>query len=109
MTSEPLTDQTLAEIRQRAAVATEGPWWFDEDDNCWRLHGVHGRIPADPIGIPEQVINHQILKAPKRGTTYAEYWPNAADAAFISRSREDIPALLAEIDRLRAQLREVTQ
>jgi len=99
----------LDAIRRRAESATEGPWWFDEDDNCWRLHGVHAHIPADPIGIPEQIINHQILKAPKRGTTYAEYWPNEADAAFICHAREDIPALLAEIDRLRACLAAETE
>lgn len=60
----------------RGGRHTRGPWWSDESGNCWRLHGVHGYIPAIPdLGIGEQVVNHQILKAPKHGTPYAEYWP----------------------------------
>ncbi len=62
--------------------STDGPWWFDEDDDCFRLHGVAFRIP--PQGpLPEQIVNSQILKAPKRGTSYAEYWPNTSDAGLI--------------------------
>ena len=41
----------LEEIRQREQAATSGPWWSDEDKNCWRLHGVHGSyciICAEP-------------------------------------------------------------
>lgn len=86
----------LAAIRAYVDAATEGPWWFDESENCWRLHGVMGRIPAQLSGrIPEQIVNKQILKAPKRGTSYAEYWPDAADAEFIVKARTDLPVLLA--------------
>ena len=71
-------------IEQASEQATEGPWWFDESDNCWRLHGVMGRIPPQMDGlIPEQILNKQILKAAKRNTPYAEYWPEPADAAWI--------------------------
>lgn len=65
-----------------ARAATEGPWWSDESDDAWRLHGVAFMVPAQGA-IREQVVNKQILKAPKRGTPYAEYWPDPADAAFI--------------------------
>ena len=72
-------------MRERAEAATRGPWWHDEDDEVWRLHGVHAVVPAQLGGrIPEQVINHQIAKAPKQGTPYAEYWPNEADTAWIT-------------------------
>src|SRR5262245_18825226 len=64
-------------IRAREQAATKGPWWSDEDGDMWRLHGIH----AGPL-------NQQILKAPKRGTPYAEYWPDQADAEFITHSRE---------------------
>jgi hypothetical protein len=101
----PMADARLAEIRALEAAATEGPWWFDEDEHCWRLHGVHGRIPAcDPI--PEQVMNKQILKAPKTGTPYAEYWPDPADAAFIVEARTIVPELLVHIAGLEAELAE---
>lgn len=98
----PNSEIDIEAIRQRAEAATPGPWWDDSDENCWRLHGVHGRIPVTLGGVTiDQVMNHQIIKAPKRNTPYAEYWPNEADAAFIRHAREDIPALLAEINRLR--------
>lgn len=72
-------------MRERAEAATPGPWWSDESDQCWRLHGVAFRIPPQCDGlIPEQLVNAQILKAPKCGTPYAEYWPVAADAAQIT-------------------------
>lgn len=57
-------------VRERAAAATRGPWWAEEDESCWQLRGV--------------AISRQILKAPKRGTPYAEYWPEEADAAWIT-------------------------
>lgn len=62
--------------------ATDGPWWVQETDQCWTLHGVHATLPAQG-SIPPQVIGAQILKAPKTGTPYAEYWPNRADGKRI--------------------------
>lgn len=88
----------LDAIREREQAATPGPWWSDEDELMWRLHGVRGYTPAMPdLGIAPQVINRQILKAPKSGTPYAEYWPNEADAAFIVAARSDVPRLLAAL------------
>lgn len=99
MTDDRLTAE-LAAIKARADAATRGPWWFDEDDEVFRLHGVHAIIPPVMDGFPEQVLNHQILKAPKQGTPYAEYWPGEADAAFIVAARADVPRLLAAVDAL---------
>jgi hypothetical protein len=96
----------LAEVGQRVREVTPGPWWSDESEQCWRLHGVHAVIPAqmfagtDEVFIPEQVVNHQILKAAKRGTTMAEYWPGEADAAFITSARTDVPRLLAAVEKV---------
>jgi hypothetical protein len=88
----------LEEIRAREQAATRGPWWFDEDDLMWRLHGVHAVLPTGIDWLPDQVLNHQILKAPKSGTPYAEYWPNDADAAFIIAARTDVPRLLKALE-----------
>jgi hypothetical protein len=105
---QPQTPDRLAEIRERHEAATEGPWWFDESDLTWRLHGVAGVIPPSADGlIPEQIVNKQILKAPKKGTTYAEYWPDDADAAFISHAWEDVRRLLAELDAAQEKLRKI--
>jgi hypothetical protein len=102
------TPDLLAAIRERFQKATEGPWWFDESDLTWRLHGVAAVMPPSADGlIPEQVVNKQILKAPKQGTTYAEYWPDDADAAFISHAWEDVRHLLAELDAAQEKLRKI--
>ncbi len=103
VTPDPVTPDSaaayLAEVREREQAATPGPWWSDEDELMWRLHGVHAIIPAQMGGlIPEQVMNHQIAKAPKSGTPYAEYWPNAADDAFIVAARSDVPRLAAAVE-----------
>ncbi len=103
--AEPMSDERFAEIRGREQAATEGPWWFDESEDCWRLHGVATRIPAQNW-VPELVVNCQILKAPKHGTPYAEYWPSPEDGAFIAHARQDVRDLLAEVDRLREELAE---
>lgn len=95
--TDPLS-AAVAEVRARELAATPGPWWFDEDDLVWRLHGVHAVLPTGLAWLPDQVINHQILKAPKQGTPYAEYWPNEADAAFIVHARTDVPRLLAAVE-----------
>lgn len=96
-----MTPEELAEIQGRHEAATPGPWWSDESDLMWRLHGVHARIPGNENTLlPEQIINKQIVKAPKSGTNYAEYWPDEADDAFITHAWQDIADLLAEAKRL---------
>jgi hypothetical protein len=67
-------------MRERAEAATPGPWWSDQGEDCWRLFAETGP-GMHPL---------QLIKAPKRGTVYAEYWPDAADNAWItSFSPED--------------------
>jgi hypothetical protein len=83
-----------AAIATRLAAATPGPWWFDESEDTWCLHGVAARFDNPPLG--ETVVNKQILKAPKVGTPYAEYWPDAADADFIAHAHSDIAWLLQD-------------
>lgn len=94
------TELRVAQIRARTEAATPGPWWADETRECWRLHGAAFTVPAQGE-VPGQVMNRQILKAPKCGTPYAEYWPGAADAEFIVMARDDVPFLLAELERCR--------
>lgn len=60
-------------IRELAEGAYPGPWTSDESDDCWRLHSA-----PDP-----QFPTAQILKAPKHGTSYTEYWPDKATGAHI--------------------------
>ena len=88
---------TLPSIRERAAKATKGPWHVyvpsvahvrvgvDADEQtiiCWG-----GIDDADDGGV--------------HGPTVDEA---RANAAFIAHARTDIPFLLAEVDRLTAQV-----
>lgn len=73
---------------------TPGPWEATEDEDCWRLLG--------RSGVP------QILKAPKRNTPYAEYWPDPKDAVLILMAPTLALALkkvIAERDELRTRNR----
>jgi hypothetical protein len=78
----------LAAIRERERAATRGPWEGEDDEDCWRLFGATG-TGLHPL---------QILKAPKHGTPYAEYWPRKNDAEFIAHARSDVPRLLAAVE-----------
>jgi hypothetical protein len=75
-----LTNEQLAEIRKRAEAATQGAkpeWYVDEDYK----DTVRCAWSADLI---------------------AQSIPTEADAEFIAHAREDVPKLLVEIERLRA-------
>ena len=89
-----MTSLDLAAIRQRVEKATEGPWntGFDYEKN-------------DPIvlapGYIEHTINYTLTEG---GLEHGK-----ADAEFIAHAREDIPALLDEIDRLNATIQRVRE
>lgn len=83
-----MTPEQLSEIRKRADAASAGPWkakhrcmgcTADEDETCG--------LGLDVDGPPEAMNRGQF----ERG----------ADATFIAHSREDIPSLLDEVERLR--------
>lgn len=93
MSKEPMTEERIAAIKARAEAATPGPWKAGKDD-----------------------FTKNIIEAAKdRGTIIVQrrddsnmFWSSYipikqifADAAFIAHAREDIPALLDEVERLR--------
>ena len=91
-----MTEKELQEIRARAEAATEGPWeWrkleYDEDDSDTEMPWLDcaGDDPVMDFGDCEQYY-------PTEGTP-----PNEADAEFIAAARQDVPKLLAEVERLR--------
>jgi hypothetical protein len=67
----------LDAIRRRCEAATEGPWATYKSANGW-----HYMIPT--VGVVDSVFRQ------------AE-----ADVRFIAHAREDVPALIAEVERLR--------
>jgi hypothetical protein len=85
MTTTPLDPAAIQEIRDRLAGATPGPWspvttgrWDHSNYVC----------REDLLGVAMQ---------------YALVW-QAGDAEFIAHAPDDITALLAEVDRLVAEL-----
>ena len=89
----PLTDKYLSEIEARAKAATPGPWQYHrtwQDDRHRAMYVMHGYTG--------------------RASKHDNPWiadladDNNEDAEFIAHAREDIPALLAEIRRLQAEL-----
>lgn len=79
-----MTREELAAIRARVAAAADGPWEAVGTSNARRVwsvpEGRHAR-PLDGMGLFTD-----------------------DDAAFIAHARVDVPALLAEVDRLEALL-----
>ena len=84
-TTEALSPERLAEIREREQAATRGPWNVTEDRELL-TRWVSSEDGALDIGFG--------------------YVGNRTqdDAAFVAAARTDVPALLAEIDRLTALL-----
>lgn len=106
--SAPLSSERIAQIQARVDAATEGPW---ERSKAYRINVVapKGFIVArvrESLGVHEEVI-------PGRGLTWiVGHYPvtdgiaessNAANGDFIAHARSDIPALLAEVERLTAE------
>lgn len=108
-----MTDDEVAAIGARAEAATAGPW-------AWKLHG-DPRLESVTSGLP------CVMAFRRRGMNGAEpvFWKRDpakhpawhgefqparemsasninADASFIARARTDVPALVAEVQRLRA-------
>lgn len=86
-----LTTEQLEAIRKRAEAATEGPWVWDDK-------GTHRTDMPRLRGVPWNVMDfgNNATYYPTEGTP-----PDDNDAEFIAEARVDIPALLAEVERLR--------
>lgn len=115
---KPLTDAELAAIRERTEMATPGPWYirFLDDSHFMNLvavcttpdSGQHEALPYHDQGgeIRKSIIATTLYQADAHVivpvSVETENWDE--DAEFIAHAREDIPRLLAEIERLRNEL-----
>lgn len=80
-----MTEEQLAKLERLANAATPGPWETNED---W-THEIHASGRGILIG--------NVPRGP-------EPYGRAGDAAFIAASRSAVPALVAEVRRLRELL-----
>ena len=79
----------LEAIKRRCNAATVGPWGIVELDGKWVVGIMRG-------GLKDRVWIEDSSCIERR-----------EDADFIAHAREDVPALLAEVERLRAILKAV--
>jgi hypothetical protein len=107
---EALTEADLDAIDQRARAATGGPWYVRtlNDDFAAGLVAVStspdtGRAERWPDFAAAEMVAATLVQFPNRYIDCVdERWHE--NAAFIAHAREDVPRLLAEIRRLRAQV-----
>lgn len=85
-----LTQEQFEKIRKRAEAATSGPWTYvsETEDRYEMPKFISPEFPIMSFGDCTAFY-------PIEGTP-----PDDADADFIANAREDIPALLAEVERL---------
>ncbi len=105
-----MTDQELSEIERRASVASPGPWrpQSHRDSPPGRIEPLTQPVvrgPA-PLGGSRRIagVGCGNNASWRRGRPTPQREQEEADAAFIAAAREDVPALLAEVRRLRAEL-----
>jgi hypothetical protein len=89
MTQPPLTDQQLDDIEARTTAAEDG-WHVVIDTDTYR-HEIHGDGPT-----------HVAVFGGNPDDGFASY-PVEANAEFAAHARADVPALLAEVRRLRTR------
>ncbi len=90
MSKEPMTEERIAEIRARAEAATPGPWW---------THKSFEVIYGQKSGFDSLIV----CALESEDFMYSKERDMQANAAFIAHAREDIPALLDEVERLRTE------
>jgi hypothetical protein len=86
-----VTNEELEAIEARANAATPGPWYVVyEGSSDWEVL-TDALRDADGNSLEFRISSSHRHRA-----------PDCPDAAFIAKAREDVPALIAEVRRLRA-------
>lgn len=96
--TDPMSDDELQAIRDREWKATEGPWapWLDQD-GATHMNGLLMVGNADGV-IPD---GESWVEGDVNPVAHC-YTPE--DREFIAHARVDVPALLAEVERIRERL-----
>lgn len=113
-----MNQKRLDEIRARVEAATPGPWmggyiayWHKCQNDCaepqwWNDEPGHNivRVIEPGIGVPKDEIESHVIAGNYDHGSGGIVHTN--DLQFIAHARQDVPALLAEIERLRDAARE---
>ncbi|MHA4819448.1 hypothetical protein ACXZ65_34425 [Streptomyces aculeolatus] len=108
------TPERLDEIRGRERAATKGPWGFYDGDTYADVAADLEMTSRSSYTYRQKIArleDEDVYDDPAREDWNEEQASAqmAADARFIAHAREDVPALLAEIDRLTADNAELDQ
>ncbi|KKM06596.1 hypothetical protein LCGC14_1742440 [marine sediment metagenome] len=95
MPSDPVTDERAAEMRKRHDSATPGPWHWDGTE-AYLYSQEPNHEAKDSIAVR--------YKSRSLLCGHAAQPVHEHDAVFIAHARADIPALLDERKRLKAEL-----
>lgn len=96
-----MTDQELQAIKQRAAMATTGPWMVEAGD----YSGRDWLIGVVAVYLGASCQDDKCYSVTTRDVHASELSGDArTDAEFIAHARTDIAALIAEVERLRLLL-----
>lgn len=105
--TEALSDDDITEIEKRLAAATQRPWHVRhlDDKDAMSLTAVS---TAPDTGLCERwpdfdhgnIVAATLVQQPRYVDVDDERWDQNAD--FIAHARTDVPRLIAEIRRLRA-------
>ena len=91
MSVEPMTPEELDAIEARATAATAGPWTY-EGSGCIHTRATEHYDPEDEAYVLE------VLRGPDDPSRHT------ANGRFVAAARTDVPALVAEVRRLRTEV-----
>jgi hypothetical protein len=106
MSAAPITPAELAKIKARADKATPGPWKDDSFEDIAASGNEYWQLRISTFDRPHAWFNDdceqdEICSSNNAPSEDRAKWK--ANAAFIAAARTDIPRLVAEIERLRAE------
>lgn len=112
--TEAMTPERIAEIKAREGKATPGPWVVDLPDwgECNGIISKNGTqilSAGSCIPDPQTAVDYGGTVHDWKEEIYDYGVHKWDDAAFIAAARQDIPDLLAEVDRLRAENQRLEQ
>ncbi|MFJ9037896.1 hypothetical protein ACIRF8_15050 [Streptomyces sp. NPDC102406] len=108
-TPQPLTDEQLTEIQARVDAATAGPWGFYDGDTYADVAAdlkMTGRASYSYREKVAHLEDENYWDDPAHENDDENRAPEqmAANVEFIAHARTDVPALLAEVARLRGEV-----
>lgn len=91
-----MTEQELEQIEARANAATPGPWTGDRNDGTIKYRMMGGLDGQTEV----LIVDHKNNSSGFYGIDDIPFEESEANEEFVKHARQDVPALLAEVERL---------